>query len=912
MIPPFSSLTAAAPADDTTDLLRKKASFIQHSLPGLPDGRYEIGVQQSLLDGARDVSGGLPRLTRRFGVAGLRYSLPRTAVHSVFPPENGEGAFSDSLAHVVLELEKVPWLRSPYAPENEPAVGLHTYDAVIDGTARAIKYEDDVPSWLAVVLLTPADLGYLDPLSLLRQGTVADLIPEQLAGGDGNQPPVPGALPSNGYSQFSYVLHAASGHEAAPPVDPGIGQTVHDPLQYIDLPCGVFDEIAPTIDDLRMMAHIREVEMSSKPLSPSETADPRQQYALVLGNRLPESLPLTNPTSGLTSTPPTPAPGTNVGLLVSLESMEHALRGHAAGSGYDGVARLSNGFVRLVVMHSWRFVSREDTTFAFERLLTSLNGRSSQGSTVPDPQLRLPSPPVYEHATAAEAVVEDMLAAGFLAFDHTTRVPVAGLTSVPNAPVQTVSWYRGPLIPEGASTPSIEFVAGTRPGDGRVIIYAADQLLRFDPGVGMYDVSYAAAWQLGRMIALQSKDFSVALYRWKHETASRYRVAVERDALRAWYEPALSPSEQNVHLDRVAGRQLQTQLLLLLGTTSARRSEPPPSLRSLLGAAPTNAAELSASRDAAYEAIAAELADMALPRPLVDWLAALRSLQGIPFSYLVADERLLPPESIKFFQVDPAWVQALEDGALSIGRAFSRSDTPSPALVAEQVQRPRLHSSVAAAVPDIRRKQLHSPTAESKQTGSGTTGFLLRSEVVRAWKSVDVLGYAPGHSPSEYAQGKISVDQVQAMEIARLERLSPTVLIGLFPDTLYELVLHQPPEAIHFGFLTVDYAGNAATKNLRAPTTGWDDPDTGYDSQTYARQELGSAFANVQRRVADLVGLSRSLALKLDAAGRAPGYFHAAPDADHQDHLLSSDFALEMVQGVGLVSFINAVPNEAI
>ena len=45
-------------------------------------------------------------------------------------------------------------------------------------------------------------------------------------------------------------------------------------------------------------------------------------------------------------------------------------------------------------------------------------------------------------------------------------------------------------------------------------------------------------------------------------------------------------------------------------------------------------------------------------------------LEGIPFHYLVPDERLLPPESLKFFVVDPAWLAALRDGAFSIGRVL--------------------------------------------------------------------------------------------------------------------------------------------------------------------------------------------------------------------------------------------------
>ena len=46
-------------------------------------------------------------------------------------------------------------------------------------------------------------------------------------------------------------------------------------------------------------------------------------------------------------------------------------------------------------------------------------------------------------------------------------------------------------------------------------------------------------------------------------------------------------------------------------------------------------------------------------------------LYGVPFHYLVPDERMMPPESIRFFHVDPGWIATLIQGATSVGRAAS-------------------------------------------------------------------------------------------------------------------------------------------------------------------------------------------------------------------------------------------------
>ena len=48
---------------------------------------------------------------------------------------------------------------------------------------------------------------------------------------------------------------------------------------------------------------------------------------------------------------------------------------------------------------------------------------------------------------------------------------------------------------------------------------------------------------------------------------------------------------------------------------------------------------------------------------VVSWLTRLHLLYAVPFAYLVPDIRMLPAESIRFFQVDNGWVEALLDGA---------------------------------------------------------------------------------------------------------------------------------------------------------------------------------------------------------------------------------------------------------
>jgi hypothetical protein len=346
--------------------------------------------------------------------------------------------------------------------------------------------------------------------------------------------PVAGTLPDNGYSIFSYLLEPEF-NGTTEPIYPGVGQTPDEVCNYIDIPAALFNKLAPGLADLQMLAHVRSVEMDAKPIQDGETVQQQEQYGLVLGNRLPETL---------TAAPPepqtAPAVGANVALLVSLENMQEALRGHSESSYYaTKVSNQPNGFVRLIVLYQWSFTSWEDTTFEFEHILKGLNGRDpnapNNGPKVPNPLLRLPNPPSYPTGTDDQKVVQDMLELGYTPMNHLTRVPdiEQGVTKK----IQTVSWYRGPLIPF-KSEAKITFLSGSddAPASQEALIYSADQLLRFDPKIGMYDTSYAAAWQLGQLVSLRDKNFSVTLYRWKKGVDQKFRMLLEGEALKLDYQ----------------------------------------------------------------------------------------------------------------------------------------------------------------------------------------------------------------------------------------------------------------------------------------------------------------------------------------------------------------------------------------
>ncbi|ROO86104.1 hypothetical protein EDD29_3667 [Actinocorallia herbida] len=347
-------------------------------------------------------------------------------------------------------------------------------------------------------------------------------------------------------------------------------------------------------------------------------------------------------------------PGAGTASTAHLVSVE----GRYGPGGFDLGPDRPGALVRLVTLASWRF-SCLDPAHTFPRLARALADRGGP--------FRLPDS-------------GDPKADGFLRQGH---VPVRHRLRQGG---RTVSWYRGP------------FVTGFQPVGGPRPVRAADQLLRYHPEAGMFDGSHAAAWQLGRLVALQHTATATALYGWKRRRAQRLRRAV-------------------------------------------------------LEGHPLAVAEI----------------DVVPPPGVLALLADLAALRGVPLRYLVPDERLLPPESLRFFRLDRQWIGHLVDGAASIGRLTS-ADAEADAAHPMPVN-----------IPD-------------------TSGVLLRSDLVAGYPDLVVTAYDAAGNP---------------LPPTRTDRLSPSTLLCLFGGLLARLDLAQRPEALHFAVeMPTD---DSVTKTPRAP-----------------------------------------------------------------------------------------------
>jgi hypothetical protein len=693
------------------------------------------------------------KATRRFGVAGVRFKLDGDDLVSVFPPALANGEFHGVFPNVVLKRPVLPWLRTSVASEiNAP--------------------------WLAVLTLqdgeVPLPAGQSTPIKAM---TAADLIP------DGASITIAGAAPTTAVGKMPVGTVSCPGLAAL-----DYGEQPTDPVNVIDLPVDLFSRIAPTSADLPMLAHIRQTDTYDS----VDSTDTILTRSIVLGNRMGAK------------------DARALALLVSLENMGDYLPDDQGNPSSKIPAGTTT--IRLIVLTSWNFfVNALDEKL--ETLLENLD-KGDGLSTV-----RLPAPAVaaadvnqaleleasHLSIEASDVLVRDALAAGYVPLDHQPRL--SG---------NTVSWYRGPLLPYGPAT-----------SDVTVPVAGADALLRYDPYTGMFDASYAAAWQLGQLVGLASNAYSTALYTWKQQVTRVQAAQAEQDLLAAKLIP--DPDDPG-----------SGALPSFIARRAAALADPPP-----------------------------------IPQTVANFIGGLRLLKLIPFPYLVPDERMLPPESLRIFSVDPGWIEALVDGAFSIGRNGS-ADLDRDAQHLEPM---RLRSSAAARGARTNDRPAHALLKANPATAvlEQVTGVLIRSQAIRGWPKLQIEGYS-------------THDDSGGPDVAKLRmvHLSKDVLLCLFDGTVAMITIHEPPEQLHSG-VEFDSSGNAST-TLREVTG--DEPGHQYDTDPAGGPPIAAVPLRADKLTMQALSAATSIQKKLN-------------DDFHQgvDPITANEFALEMVKGVVRVEY---------
>jgi hypothetical protein len=585
-----------------------------------------------------------------------------------------------------------------------------------------------------------------------------------------------------------------------------------DPCQTVDLPAEVFRSVMPRKQDLPYLAHVREVKTDNK-----ETWSLLKEgkFSVVVCNRFPETQAKANGEQekdwGIVNTV----------CLVSLEGW---------GPYLNDFSKLDDGKTyRLIVLGCWRFTCQGRSAF------------KSQMKHLDDKRL-LSSPPLNDNEPAPETgegealkYVNHAFQMGFTPVNHDLRNDDT-----------TISWYRGPLVPMSYEK-SMTYTD----------ISCADAALRYEPKTGMFDASYAAAWQLGRLLALQDQAFAQALF--------RFRTDYQR-----WVQSANTEA-----LEKMAGD--------LQGKLGARSN-----IRDWYEQQLTTAGYLTSGQSAAP----VQAPDPpSIPATVQNWLGQAMLLYGVPFSYLVPDGEMLPAESIRFFYLNPEWINCLLQGACSVGRSSATDELADQLLRAQFFEvseklASELRSSAKQAA-DSRRvgtEDKGTPAPTQLSDWEETTdpilqwplsGFLLSSAAVESWIGLEAK-----------ATGVDSTGKVlDPLQILRMDRLAPDILLCIYNGKVTEIEVKQPPEAIHFGAASKAAGGHEKT-GLRKiegdeETMGGMIEDRTVDVPTS------------EQRVVDVAELATKIKRELKDNGQI----------DDGDLFTSSEFAVEMIESPAKVTF---------
>lgn len=659
--------------------------FIENHLAGIKSGDYVINITHTIT-GAGGINEPYSN-SSGFSIAGERYNLKPANISGVFPPAGTSGEYSNVLPHIVLDRNTLPWERlmvDPVSDEDRKQVEKMPWMALL------IFNEDELQPGPGNTNVADVEQGLLMSLQDVRSKLkIHDKSPERADQPDDQLAVIYAKksllekliLPA---SQLTRICHARKSslrlNIDMPNIITGdmyceIRNTANDLVDAIHLQTLPADKmvVLPCSNLLPGNYHVtlfsgetaaNEHLLASKDLAITLNDEFGHDVAIVVTNRLPKR------------------GGKSIAHLVSLEG-----RFKKSEDGkdfqFDFASLQPDDLVPLVSLTSWTFFCEAEHP-SFMGILANL---AHDDISATERQLKLPLPEVPNGSELAA----NYLSNGYNILPHFFR-----------AGGKSMSWYRGALTPgkTGNRLPGLLPAA------------CADELLMYDESLGMLDASFAAAWQLGRLLALQNKPFSTSLYKWK----------------------------------RLHRRQLN----------EAENSMLPPHLPPFYA----NAAALD------------------LPDEVDGYFSELSLLKGVPFNYLVPDERMLPAESLRFFNVDQEWISCLIDGAFSIGRVTQRNQQHDLALMNNYFKEPF----------------------------DNVCGFMLRSKVVSGWPTLQVNGYIVannGQKPEEAPQ----------LNLLRMDRLSPDVLCCLFDGEIGAVAIHQKPEMIHWGFDIQPGVEETYTKN---------------------------------------------------------------------------------------------------
>jgi hypothetical protein len=534
----------------------------------------------------------------------------------------------------------------------------------------------------------------------------------------------------------------------------------------IDITTDVFTRVTPRLAELPFLSHARQVNVDNKTTSLALTSG---WFSVVVSNRFP-------------LVPQNSKNQRWIAHLVSLEGFADYLVDQPNWSGKTAV--------RLPSLVSWSFTS-EALGADFSKLMENLVAGQATGGDGLRLCLRPPPPNGAVNPDSGEDLARKALSQGYAPLQYETRVGD-----------QTFAWYHGPFVPH----PVPPISAGTAFESGAAAtIYNSE--------TGTFDLSYAAGWELGRMLALSDRAYTTNQQRARKAVRKLVNLVRERTSWQAGSEILAARAKGSIkellhprHVSRSVGSWMATEAAKHLPRPDRAPVAAPPVNGRRAKRAPAVADLRALHEHGAIQAqVQAHIEEALNDGPVDDmaaWLGRLRLLEGIPFVHLVPDARMLPVESIRFFYVDPNMLDALCDGAQTVGLQNSRD------ALQHDLVRPSLRAAAIGRAQSRRALLIgRNLVADDVTPSDPVAGFLLRSAVVSGWPGLEIKAF------TDFA----GTDPITPL---RIDHIASDVLIALYPQVPARVDIEEPKEGLVFGVELDDGQWEIGVRNITDPDIG--------------------------------------------------------------------------------------------
>ena len=508
--------------------------------PPLTAGKYTVTGEVTGLPGT------VESLQTALDVTAPRFTLPPDQVLSTFPPASARGAFTSRLPQVVVRRRTLPWERSEFTaggqrlgdltPEQRRTATPRPWlalvliaegegsllsdqpvaDCTTSGTTLADPSDIDVPKATCLEIpesVVTAVFPALEDLPSLVHVREVDLNDTELALGDDDgwmAVVLCNRLPQAGTSYTACLINVEGQYDELPTNPPVAG--AYDPrVSVVDI-----GRLELAVQDYALSADAEAMGTTTHALALDATlgdaADGARSAALpaaaeVVGdlraNASRASRAAASTGSGWPMSVATPPAAASAAAYSTRNAATVELSALGSGLSVYLPWHLIERTLRFPVLASWSFYCTDAGDFQYlaENVNSRLLGHIPAGPETPDGEPLPPgtTPPGLPAEPPSARPLPLVAATGHVSTAHDTRRGQA-----------TTAWFRGPLVADPVDRP------GPRP-DGRYpLAHHADQLRRVSPD-GLEDLSYAAAFEIGRLLALSRPGVVAALNQWRRQ-----------------------------------------------------------------------------------------------------------------------------------------------------------------------------------------------------------------------------------------------------------------------------------------------------------------------------------------------------------------------------------------------------------